>query len=56
MKLLGWGTDLHGVDYWLLANSLGVDWGEAGFFRIRRGTNECGLEEMPTAGDVDATT
>ena len=39
------------VDYWLVANSFGVSWGDlGGFFHIRRGTNECGLESLPTAG------
>ena len=27
-----------------------VDWGEGGFFRIRRGTNECGIESLAYAG------
>ena len=32
------------AEYWIAANSWGPDWGEAGFFRIRRGVNECGIE------------
>jgi len=43
IKLLGWGTD-NGQDYWTVANSWGTTWGEAGFFRIARGNNECGIE------------
>ena len=35
--MLGWGTDSEsGVDYWLAANSWGADWGEDGYFRIKR--------------------
>ncbi|VDM70743.1 unnamed protein product [Strongylus vulgaris] len=49
-KIIGWGVD--GVDYWLAANSYNTDWGEKGFFRIRRGINECGFEERIYAGDV----
>merc|ERR1711981_6957 len=44
VKLMGWGTDAEEGDYWLLANSWNSDWGENGFFRMRRGTNECGIE------------
>ncbi|UMM33861.1 hypothetical protein L5515_007182 [Caenorhabditis briggsae] len=35
IKIIGWGTE-HGTDYWLIANSWGADWGENGFFKIRR--------------------
>lgn len=45
VKLMGWGVDEKtGMDYWLLTNSWDDDWGENGFFKMRRGTNECGLE------------
>jgi len=43
VKILGWGND-KGVDYWLIANSWNSDFGENGFFRMTRGTNECGIE------------
>ncbi|KAL0205534.1 hypothetical protein P9112_000841 [Eukaryota sp. TZLM1-RC] len=43
VRLIGWGTE-SGVPYWLCANSFGDDWGDQGFFKIRRGSNECGLE------------
>merc|ERR1712127_70081 len=53
IKLMGWGTDAEtGMDYWLLANSWNNDWAEDGFFRMRRGTNECGLENSGTAGMI----
>ena len=32
------------VPYWLLQNSWGADFGDRGFFKIRRGTDECSLE------------
>ena len=35
VKVLGWGSE-KGVDFWLAANSWGPDWGEKGYFRIRR--------------------
>ena len=50
VKLIGWGTSEDGDDYWLLANQWNRGWGDDGFFKIRRGTNECGIEEDPVAG------
>lgn len=51
VKILGWGTEAQ-VDYWLVANSWGPDWGLEGYFKIRRGNNACGIEKMgpPYAG------
>jgi len=50
VKIVGWGVDIHGTDYWIAINSWGETWGEGGSFRIRRGTNECGVETTPVAG------
>lgn len=51
VKIVGWGTD-SGTDYWLVANSWGTTWGLDGFFKIKRGTNQCGIEKNgpPYAG------
>ena len=51
VKIVGWGTE-SGTDYWLVANSWNTNWGESGFFKIKRGVNECGIETMgpPYAG------
>ena len=51
VRILGWGT-AAGEDYWLVANSWSPQWGLKGFFKIRRGTNECGIETIPAAGLV----
>nr|CDJ88563.1 Peptidase C1A domain containing protein [Haemonchus contortus] len=52
VRMIGWGTE-NGTDYWILANSWHDDWGEQGYFRMARGTNECDIEEGATAGLVD---
>lgn len=52
VRVIGWGTD-SGTPYWLVANSWGDDWGLSGFFKILRGSDECGFEEAMVAGTVD---
>ena len=49
VKVIGWGVE-GGVKYWTVTNSWNEDWGEQGFFRIKRGTNECGIEGEASAG------
>ncbi|KAL1439064.1 hypothetical protein MTO96_047524 [Rhipicephalus appendiculatus] len=49
VKILGWGFE-EGVPYWLVANSWNTDWGDNGFFKILRGSNECRIEEIVFAG------
>ena len=39
---VGIGTE-GGVPYYKVKNSWGADWGEAGYFRIKRGANLCGV-------------
>jgi cathepsin C len=49
--LVGWGEQL-GEKYWIAQNSWGLDWGEAGFFRIARDSNDSGMESIVVAADV----
>lgn len=48
VKITGWGEERNheglAQKYWLAANSWGKDWGERGYFRIARGSNECDIE------------
>merc|ERR1712227_1199116 len=43
VAIIGWGIE-DGTPYWLIKNSWNTDWGDKGLFKIKRGTNECGIE------------
>lgn len=44
ISVIGYDTDADGTDYWIARNSWGTYWGEDGFFRIVKGTNNLGIE------------
>jgi cathepsin B len=50
IKILGWGVE-DGVKYWICANSWNSEWGDGGFFKIKKGSNECGIESNANAGE-----
>jgi C1A family cysteine protease len=50
--LVGWGEDINsGEKFWILQNTWGENWGENGFFRMKRGTDEFGIESICEAAD-----
>ena len=51
--LIGYGyDDLYKMDYWIVKNSWGKQWGENGYIRLLRNTNDtrgqCGIAMMPS--------
>ena len=51
VQLVGYGSEA-GEDYWLVRNSWGEDWGEAGYIRLAREVEpQCGTDTT-TSGHV----
>jgi cathepsin B len=50
IKIIGYGVS-NGVQYWLCNNSWNNSWGDNGFFKIKKGTNECGIERSVASGN-----
>jgi cathepsin B len=51
VALIGWGEE-NGTPYWIAHNSWGATWGDKGYFKIKRGVNECGIESMMIAAGL----
>ena len=42
VAIVGWGTDADtNMDYWIIRNSWGSDWGQDGYIYMERGVNMC---------------
>ncbi len=54
--VVGYGTDTSsGKNYWLVRNSWGTGWGAAGYIKIYRGNNQCGIGKFCYAAKCAAT-
>ena len=49
VEIIGWGV-LKDLKYWIVSISWGTKWGMNGIFLIKRGVNECGIEDYVCAG------
>ncbi|CAH2248757.1 tubulointerstitial nephritis antigen-like [Pelobates cultripes] len=58
VKIVGWGVTTESEKqqkFWIVANSWGRKWGENGYFRILRGENHCGIEDLIIAAWCSVT-
>jgi cathepsin B len=49
VTIIGWGTE-GSTPYWLVKNQWNTTWGDQGYFKIIRGTDDCGFESGVVAG------
>ncbi|KAK1938589.1 putative preprocathepsin c precursor [Babesia divergens] len=58
IAIVGWGEEeVRGqlTKYWICRNTWGNSWGVEGFFKIKRGVNQCGVESQAVFIDPDLT-
>ena len=49
--MYGYGTTQAGIDYWLVKNSWGPNFGRGGKIKMKRGSNTCDVDNGYNHGD-----
>lgn len=49
--LVGYGIE-NGIEYWVIRNSWGDDWGEQGYMKVRKGKNLMNIESLGQSAKV----
>jgi hypothetical protein len=52
IEIVGW-DEKDGIKCWIVKNSWGTSWGDKGYFYMKRGVNECKIEENVVTGIPD---
>lgn len=45
--VVGYGRYNDTIDYWVVRNTWGENWGDQGYINIQRGVNKCSIETYP---------
>lgn len=52
--LVGYGVE-NGIEYWMIQNSWGVNWGDNGYMKLRKGRNLINIESLAESVKVSAS-
>jgi C1A family cysteine protease len=57
VQIVGYGvSNNEHLDYWIVRNSWGTDWGDEGYLYIYRGNNTCAIAQVVTSVNATLTT